>query len=215
MTHPRWSVWAGISAMVGGGLAILLTVPFAAAYFRAYPGFDPTPIWLAALQPIVRPLLSFAQPIAVYNTYGRIYDLVYILFLPAALALHHLHRPLDSRLEKIAFWLMIVGLLASFVGVAGDYWADGSGFVLEFIGLFILATGATLSGIAFLRSRILPRWASWLMLLCLPGYFIWFILVGHIPSGPSFGIALAYIGLGWVLLLGKYTIPHVQDQRAA
>jgi hypothetical protein len=215
VTHPKWTAWAGISAVAGGGLAILLTVPFAAAYFRAYSGFDPTPIWLAAFQPIVRPLLSFSQPVSVYNVYGRIYDLVYILFFPAALALHHLHRPLDSRFEKWAFWLTIVGLLASSVGVAGDYWADGAGFVLEFVGLFILATGATLSGIAFLRSRILPPWASWLLVLCLPGYFMWFFLIGHIPSGPTFGIALAYIGLGCVLLLRKYTTPHVQNQRAA
>lgn len=198
-----------------GSLAILLTVPFAAAYYRAYPGFDPTPIWLGAFQPILRPLLSFGQPASVYNAYGRVYDLVYLLFLPAALALHHLHRTLDSRLEKWTFWLTIVGLLASFFGVAGDYWADGAGFVLEFVGLFILETGATLSGIAFLRGRLIPRWASLLLLLCLPGYFLWFAVIGHIPSGPSFGIALAYIGLGCVLLLGKYAVPLVSDGGAA
>lgn len=196
---------AGISAIAGGVLAILLTVPFAAAYFRAYSGFDPTPIWLSALRPVLRPLLSIGQPVAAYNAFGRVYDLVYILFLPAALALRRLHRPLGSRFERWAFLLTIVGLLASFVGVAGDYWADGAGFGLELVGLLILATGATLSGIACLRRRILPRWVSWLMLLCLPGFFAGLILIGHIPSGPTFAVALAYIGIGWVLLRGNYT----------
>ncbi len=213
--HPRWLGLAGISAIAGGILAILLTAPFAAAYFRAYSGFDPTPIWLPALRPILRPLLSFAQPVAVYNAFGRVYDLVYILLLPAALALRRLHWPLGSKFEKWAFLLTIVGLLASFVGVAGDYWANGTGFVLELPGLLILATGATLSGIVSLRRRILPRWVSWLMVLCLPGLFVWFILIGHIPSGPTFAIALAYIGIGWVLLRSYYTTAQVEEQGAA
>lgn len=198
--QPMQTRWAGISAIAGGVLAILLTVPFAAAYFRAYSGFDPTPIWLPVLRPVVRPLLSFGQPVAVYNTFGRVYDLVYVLLLPAALVLRDLHRPLHSRFEKGAFLLTIVGLLASFFGVAGDYWADGAGFVLELFGLLLLATGASLSGIASLRGRILPRWVSWLMLLCLPGMFACFFLIGHIPSGPTLPVALAFIGLGWLLL---------------
>jgi hypothetical protein len=214
VTHPKWTSWAGISAITGGVLAILLTVPFAAAFFRAYGGLDPTPFWLSVLRPVVQPLLSLGQPVAVYNAFGRVYDLVYILLLPAALVLRDIHRPLDSKFEKSAFMLTIVGLFASFIGVAGDYWADGIGFPLELIGLFLLASGASLSGIASLRRRILPRWVSWLMLLCLPGLFAFSILIGHIPAGPTFAVALAYIGIGWVLLRRKYTTSQVEEQRA-
>jgi hypothetical protein len=38
---------------------------------------------------------------------------------------------------------------------------------------------------------------------CLPGYVVWFRLIGQIPSGPTFGVALAYLGVGIVLLSGK------------
>lgn len=214
MYHPRWLTWAGISSLAGGLLAILLTLPFAAAYHRAYSGYDPIPIWFQTLQPVLLPLLDFAPRIAVYNTYGRLYDLVYLLLIPGAIALHHLHKPIHSRLERWGFWLTTVGLLASFVGVAGDYWADGAGFFVELIGLLVLSTGATLSGIACLRGRLLPAWVSWLMILCLPGVFLWFLVIGHIPSGPTFAVALAYIAFGCILIFGHLTVPHTKEETA-
>ncbi len=39
MDTPKWITWAGLAAIVGGLMAIILTPPFATAYFSAYPGF--------------------------------------------------------------------------------------------------------------------------------------------------------------------------------
>ncbi len=189
--------------MAGGLLAILLTLPFAAAYHRAYPGDDLVPYWFQGLQPVLSPLLDFGSRVDVYNIYGRVYDLVYLLLIPGAIALHHLHKPTRSRLERLGFGLTMAGLLASFIGVAGDYWADGAGFFVELFGLLVLSIGATLSGIACLRSRLLPAWVSWLMVLCLPVLFVWLIVFGHIPSGPTFAIALAYVAFGGLLIFKK------------
>ena len=110
MNHPKWIALAGVSSILGGLLAILLTLPFAAGYHIAYSGYDPVPIWFESLQPILRPLLHFGNPTAVYNTYGRIYDLVYLLLLPPAVALHLLQRPVNSKAEKRGFLLTMVGL---------------------------------------------------------------------------------------------------------
>ncbi|WP_297359321.1 hypothetical protein, partial [Mycetocola sp.] len=42
--RSRRPLWAGIAAISGGLGAILLTVPFAAAYFHAKEGFDDKPV---------------------------------------------------------------------------------------------------------------------------------------------------------------------------
>ena len=42
--------WSGLLALLGGMLGILLTLPFAAAYFRAYPGFEAPPRWLPSVE---------------------------------------------------------------------------------------------------------------------------------------------------------------------
>lgn len=42
--RSRRPLWAGIAAISGGLGAILLTVPFAAAYFHANEGFDDQPV---------------------------------------------------------------------------------------------------------------------------------------------------------------------------
>jgi hypothetical protein len=197
-----------LAAVLGGLLAIVLTPPFAIAYFAAYPGFDVPPFWIAPLRPPLAPWLTFASPKTVYNVYGRVYELVYLLFLPAVLGVHRLHRGTTSRTEYLGFAMVVVGLIASFVGVAGDYWADGAGFVIELLGLLILSIGTAVYGVGLLRSGIIPRWCAWLLVSSLPGIFVMFPLIGHIPSGPTLPIAIAWLMIGSVLLLNKGLRPQ-------
>jgi hypothetical protein len=203
VNNPRWLAWAGLAAVVGGVLAILLTPPFASAYFAAYPGFEVPPFWIAWLRPALAPWLTFAPPITVYNLYGRVYEIVYLLFLPAAFGVHRLHRGTAGRAEKWGFAMVVVGLLTSFIGVAGDYWADGAGFVIELLGLLILSIGTAVYGVGLLRGGVVPRWCGWLLVSCLPAVFIIFPLIGHIPSGPTLPIAVAWLMVGSMLLLKK------------
>jgi hypothetical protein len=197
--QPRWLRWAGAAAVVGGLLALVLTLPFALAFFRAYPGDDVPPTWLARLEPSLLPLMTFAPPVVVYNWYGRVYDLVYLLFLPATVGLHRLHPSNGSRLDRWGFGLLLSGLVLTFVGVAGDYWANGLTFVLSLLGLLVLAVGTTLYGLVLWRSRVLTRGLAWLFLACLPGIFISTWLLGHIPSGPTLPFALTWLALGAAL----------------
>jgi len=206
MTQPsdnRFVWWAGVAAIVGGFMAIVLTPPFAIAYFIAYPGFDTVPPWVVDNLLALAPLLAFDTPVAVYNTYGKVFDVVYALFLPAAFALHHLHRHARARLEKVGFGILVVGLTATFLGVAGDYWLDGAGFMIEFLGLLILALGASLYGIALLRSNRMPRGWSWSLVACGPGSFVSFALIGHVPSGQTFPFAVCWVMLGVLLCFGQ------------
>lgn len=199
MNPASGSLWAGRAAMLGGLLALLLTLPFASAYFAAYPGFDMPPFWAAPLKPALTPLLSFADRVTVYNVYGRVYNVVYLLFLPAAFVLRRLQKERGGRLAGWGFGLTLAGLLAAAVGVAGDYWLGGAGFMLEFFGLLVMNLGASLSGLAVLRKGGLPHWLRWLLVICFPGLFAVHFLIGHIPSGPTFLFAVAWLALGYQL----------------
>jgi len=203
MNLPKWPKLAGLFAIVGGTLALLLTLPFAAAYFIAYPGFEATPFWFEPMLPTLQPMLGFGTAVDVYNTYGRIYNAVYLFLLPAALAVHAVHRAASSRWETWGFVLTVTGLVASLIGVAGDYWANGVGFLLEFPALLVLSVGCGLTGIAARRSRIIPAWCAWLLILCMPAYVLALILIVHIPTGPTFAVAVAYLGVGYLLLTGR------------
>ena len=199
-------------AMIGGFLAIILTPPFAIAYYSAYPGFDIPPFWIALLRPTLGPMLSFSSPITVYNVYGRVFNLVYLLMLPGVFGLHSLHQNTPGRAEKWGFYLQVVGLVATLIGVADDYWADGVTFILELSGLLILSIGATLYGVAILRSKIIPGWCGWLLVSCLPGVFVMMRLIWHIPSAPTFLYAVSWLFIGSMLFFKKGIRPQPEKQ---
>ena len=211
MVTPRWMPWAGLASILGGLTALLLTPAFATAYFLAYAEYDPAPFWMAAVEPRLGSLVTFSSPDGVYETYGRIYDLVYVLFLPAVFGLHEFHQGSGIRMEKRGFSLLVTGLLAAFVGVAGDYWANGIGFAIEVLGLLIMIIGATTYGIAVLRTKVVPRWCAWLLVSCGPGALAFTAVIGHIPSGPTFFFGVSWLIVGFMLLFKTAIRPLAPD----
>ena len=227
MDIPKWISWAGLAAILGGLTAIILTAPLVCAYFSAYPGYNVPPFWIHSLKPALGSLLTFASPVVVYNVYGRIFDLVYLLFLPAAFGLHHLHQGASFRVEKWGFRILATGLLATFIGVAGDYWANGAGFFIELLGLLTLAIGATLYGVALLQSKVIPSWCAWLLVACGPVAFVFVPLAGlqslptflyaislGFPEGPTFLFAIAWLIVGYMLLFKQGIRPQLEKQGA-
>jgi hypothetical protein len=86
------------------------------------------------------------------------------------------------------------------VGIlSGDYWADGVGYPLELLGLLALVVGCTAFGIGLRRAAAIPAWSASLFVVCAPALVPSFLLIGHIPSGPTLPVAVAYIGLAAVL----------------
>jgi len=197
---PGWMRWAGLAAIAGGLLAVVLTVPFASAYYPAYAieGESP-PRWLKSLEPELGSLLTFAAPVRVYELYGKIFNVVYLLILPAVFSLHRLHQEGSSPKEMWAFRVLVGGLIATSIGVAGDYWANGIGFPIEVLGLLATIVGTTLYGVATLRSGVLPRWSSWLLVAGGPGAFAGMAVTGHLPSGPTLLFAVSWLAVGILL----------------
>ena len=76
-------------AFLGAFIALLISVPFALMYFRAY-GFgegQTPPAYLITFGQAFPGLVDFDRDTRVYQIYGRIYSLVVPLTLPALLAL--------------------------------------------------------------------------------------------------------------------------------
>ena len=195
--------WAGLAAVAGGVIAIVLTVPFSIAFALAYPEEPGPPDYLTSLAPELGSLLTFAAPNPVYELYGRAFDLVYLLFLPAVFAVHRLHHDVADASEVRAFRILAAGLVIAFVGVAGDYWLNGLGFPVEVLGLLVMIVGTTLFGLATLRGSVLPRWSALLMVAGgLPGAVAGSVLTGHVPTGPTLFFAVAWLAVGIALLCG-------------
>jgi hypothetical protein len=95
---------------------------------------------------------------------------------------------------------MVVSLVAVLLGVAGDYWAGSVDlFLVSWIGLVVLSTGMTIYGFALRRSKALPRWLAWLFMMALPASFTFHVLIWHVPSGPTFPLAVVWLIVGLML----------------
>lgn len=199
------ALWAGMAAIVGGAVAIALTIPIASAYFRAYEAFDAHPIWLPFIERALAPLLEFAPPVTVYEIYGRIYAVVFILYLPAAIHLHRQRSERSGRLEAVGFAVVAGALVTTAIGVAADYWANGIGYTLSLLGLLGLAIGSTVWGLGVRRGGTVPTWWAWLLIAVGPLSVLCLFLLGHVPSGPTLPFAVAWLLLGWLFVTGRAT----------
>lgn len=189
---------SGILAVTGGALACLLTPLMSMGYYMAYavPGETP-PFWLSAAKAPLSFLFSFAaDEKTAYATYGKMFALVYLFFLPGIWALHRLQRGKVSRFEKFSYVFLLAAVIVSFFGVSLDYWQIKQGWTLELLGMLMLQIAATIYGAASLRLKILPRALSILFTASIPLCFASFMLFKQIPSAPTFPFAVASIAAG-------------------
>ncbi len=213
MTLRRRTLWASWAAVVGGLVALVLTPPFATAYFLSYGVDETAPFWVDGLKPRVRSWAGSMSPFDFYNRFGRVYDAVYLLMFPVFLVLHDLHRDLGTRLENRGFKAVMFGLVATFVGVAGDYWADGVAFPVEMLGLLVLTLGSAVYGLALVRAHVVPAWCGWMLVGCAPGTLMSTFLVRHIPSGPTLPLAIVCVALGFMLVLKRAGFDSLRPDR--
>ncbi|TAK11209.1 MAG: hypothetical protein EPO32_12520 [Anaerolineae bacterium] len=188
-----------IPAILGGGLALLLSVPFAAAFAMAYSEYGAA--YMIRLGIALDPLLSFHRSNdVVYRTYGQAFALVHPLLWLAARNWFRLHPPQTGR-EKRARALLLWGGGLAALGVVADYFSYDTWlmtlFLFEWIGCLTLWAGCFIFGRALLENGQMPRWAARLFLLSFLVSIAATFALAHFPSGPTFGYALAW--LVWAL----------------
>jgi hypothetical protein len=190
-----------LAMAVGGFTALLITPAFALSYFSAYavPGESPRS-WLAALQdPLADAGLLELGSTSVYDRYGVLYLAAWVLAWAGSVALVRPQLgPATPRLRRA--WVAALGCLALVaVGILGDYAipsdvVGGVGFVLTGLGFLGATVAFAFLGYALRREIGASRWLAWSVgALGVVSVVGGMALVGHIPSGPGCGFAVAAI----------------------
>jgi hypothetical protein len=191
---------------LGGFLALLLTPPFALSYYAAYalPSESP-PIWLASLQaPLVAVGLVEPGSPAAYKGYGLLYLVAWLVGLIGLIGVLATQWPrFTGRLRRA--WAVVAGcLIVIAVGILGDYGLPESlgelaGYAATVIGFILSIFALGVLGWRFRRELGSTRRLAWLIgSLGFVSVVGGMALVGHIPSGPGIGFALAALIAGIV-----------------
>jgi hypothetical protein len=199
--------WGGLAAMLGSVLGILVAPVITSAYSLSEDGAGHSPPWEPAFSDLLSPLFGFASPEVVYATYGRLYLVVFVGFLLGLIALRVQQRGRVGRLGEWGLRLSLIGVALNLFGNIPDYWFgedtwfEALGFLVgTVLGFLLLVVGATMLGVALVRTGTLTRLGAGLLVLSLPGIILLTLIgFGNIPSGPALWFCFAWLVLGYVL----------------
>jgi hypothetical protein len=169
----------------------------ALARARAHPDdFVEAPLARAWGEPairVLRPLLDWSDPWTVYVTYGKIWVPVCAAFTAAAWLVYVRRQPIGA--ERRLWQLALVGYVAMFVSVCGDYltpwWMDRM-FILGIVAMLVIGFGGIPLGILMLRNGFRPRTTPVLLMIFIPFLFA-------ITEVTSLGSALLPLMWGWTI----------------
>jgi hypothetical protein len=142
---------------------------------------------------VLRPLLDWSDPWTVYVTYGKIWVPVCAAFTAAAWLRYVRRQPTGA--ERRLWQLALVGYIAMFVSVCGDYltpwWMDRM-FILGVVAMLVIGFGGIPLGILMLRNGFRPRTTPVLLMIFIPFLFA-------ITEVTSLGSALLPLMWGWAI----------------
>jgi hypothetical protein len=160
-----------------------------------------TAAWSDPARKALAPLLDWANPDAVYLTYGKVWLPVFLAFTLAAFAVRRHRSP--RGFERWAWRIALTGYVWACLSVLGDYWLQWGAhpaeplltitFVAGLPGVLLTLLGSSLLGIALLRRGFRPRATAWLLALTFPLAFVIEMVTSMgslaLPVAFAFGIA--------------------------
>ena len=171
-----------------------------------------TRVWSDPAREFFAPLLEWANPDAVYLTYGKIWFPVFLAYTACAFVLYQRRRP--GGFEKFAWLLALTAYAWGCVAVLVSYWTqwthttallDIAFVVLDIPAVLLGWLGSTMLGITLIVRGYRPRVTGWLLALSIPLAFVigLFTSLGSaaLPEMFAFGIA------GWQLARSTDVIP--------
>jgi hypothetical protein len=135
-----------------------------------------TRVWSDPARKLFAPLLDWANPDAVYLTYGKIWFPVFLAFTVCAFVVRRRQHP-TRGFGTWAWRVALLGYCWATLSVLVTYWTqwthttsvlDLAFLFLDIPGVLLTLLGSTLLGIALLRQDFRPRATAWLLTLAIP-----------------------------------------------
>ena len=199
-------------AFAAAGVAVLTAPLLALAWFATEDGAETAAIgtvaaWAEPARSALRPLLTFAEPDAVYATYTLVMAAAFPAIPLAALAARSQRTGTGSgperwgwRIAVTGYALLAVALAAAALmfAVSADALANITFLAGMIPGMLLSLVGSTTLGVALLRSGFRPRAAAWLLALAVPLWVVGGFVLGHNSLGllPLF-VAWALVARRW------------------
>ncbi len=138
------------------------------------------------------------------NVFWKLFPSAPLLLLVGLVGLHLLISGRSGRLERVGFYVALLGFLLILIGDVGEFWLHiddvyimtAPAYRAFRLGLVVLAVGAILFGVAAGRDRTLPVWGA--LPFAIGGLCG---LISVVRDLGSFGAALWILfGIGWAWL---------------
>ena len=167
---------AGLAAAVLAAASLVLAPLNALARMRTESGLsdyeNPLAAWWARpAMDLARPILDWASPDTVYETYGKYYVFAVVAVIACALAVRSLRPERQGWAERWGWRIVLVGYVLTAVGLFVSYWIANLDIV--FLGITIPALllssiGNILLGVGLIRAGFRPRLTGWVLAFELP-----------------------------------------------
>lgn len=218
--NTRLSRYAGVAAIVGGALGIILAPIMVIVKYMTGWSVIPEPAWIQILQPALGSILSFTSPVGLWVAYGRLYTLALVLMFLGLLALYAQTGTNRGRIGTAGYWVLLVGLCLVIPGDAvhtatwhqnglttptpGTNVVANRAYATHMMGMNFVMVGTLMVGISALRKRFLAPWLAWLFVLTLPSAVIASVtLLPTTPSGALWLFSLMMISVGYSMAAHK------------
>jgi O-antigen/teichoic acid export membrane protein len=156
------------------------------------------------------------------NVFWKLFPSAPLLLMIGLVGLHALISGRSGRLERVGFYVALLGLVLILAGAVGEFWLRiDDAYIMTApayrtfrLGLVVLGAGTILFGVAVGRDRMLPVWGALPFTLgALCG------LISFVRDLESFGAALWILfGFGWAWLgfslLVEGVARFLRDRRA-
>lgn len=133
-----------------------------------------TRVWSDPARHLFHPLLSWADPDAVYLTYGKIWMPIFVIFTLCAFAVRRRRQPVGF--EKWAWRVALLGYVFACIGTFCDYWTQWAtynsffdvAFLITLPAVLLTLLGSSVLGVTLLFRDFRPRASAWLLALTFP-----------------------------------------------
>ena len=167
---------AGLAAVVLALTSIILAPLNALARMRTDDGLsdyhNPLAAWWAhpALD-LTRPILDWASPDTVYETYGKFYVFAVVAVIACALGVRSQRPERRGWAERWGWRIALVGYALTAVSLFFTYWVANLDVVFLAVpipSLLLSSVGNVLLGVGLIRGGFRPRLTGWVLALEFP-----------------------------------------------